>query len=112
MAITIWHNPRCSKSRAALSILEEAGATPTVREYLKDPLTADEIRDALRALGLSARDLVRTGEDAYAGLEDVGDEELIEAMAAQPILIERPVVFGAGRAVIGRPPDVVRSLLD
>lgn len=114
--ITIWHNPRCSKSRQALALLRERGVNPAVVEYLKQPPSADDIREVLNKLGLSARDLLRKRETAAAadaGLTpDSGDAAIIAAMAAHPILIERPVVIRGGRAVIGRPTEAVASLLD
>lgn len=115
----IWHNPRCSKSRATLGLLEEAGATPSVRRYLEDPPTVDELRATLDALGLSPWELVRTGEQAYrdAGMASwartaADVDRWIEAMVSAPSLIERPVVISEdGRAVVGRPPESVRQLL-
>lgn len=114
---TIWHNPRCSKSRQALTLLEDAGAEPTVRRYLDDPPTAAELAAALTALGLEPWEIARTGEPRA---KELGLTELehdrpawIELMAANPILIERPIVFAAdGRALLGRPPERVAELLD
>lgn len=114
MSVTIWHNPRCSKSRETLALLEARGVAPTVRRYLDDAPSAAEIRAALRALGLPAAALVRKGEAAYkaAGLgPESGEAELVAAMAAQPVLIERPVVFAGNRAAIGRPPEAVLAIL-
>lgn len=111
--ITIWHNPRCSKSRATLKLLEERGLAPLVRRYLDDAPSEDEIRAALAALGLTAGDLVRRKEADFktAGLNgDSSDDEIIAAMARWPRLIERPVVFVAGQARIGRPPENVLDL--
>ena len=113
MSVTVWHNPRCSKSRHALRILQESGADVTVREYLKDPPDASEIEALLGKLGLAAIDLVRTGESAFrdAGLtRESSDEELVAAMSRFPILIERPVVISGNRALIGRPPERALSL--
>ena len=111
--VTIWHNPRCSKSRQTLAILEEAGFTPTIRKYLEDAPTVDEIRAALKLLNISSYDLVRKGEDMYKelALKTASDEELVIAMAANPILIERPVVFHNGKAALGRPPEAVKNIL-
>jgi arsenate reductase len=112
--VILWHNPRCSKSRTALKLLEEKGQSPTVRLYLKDPPDEDEIAAVLDRLGLRPRDLMRRGEAAFqeAGLtEDAADDILIAAMAAHPILIERPVAIRGDRAVIGRPPESVLDLL-
>ena len=112
--VTIWFNPSCSKCRGTMAILRERGVDADVVEYLQTPPTTDEIRDVLTKLHLNARDLVRTGEAAYAelGLQDATDDELIDAMAANPILIERPVVIAGGRAIIGRPPERVIDLID
>jgi arsenate reductase (glutaredoxin) len=114
--IVIWHNPHCSKSRATLELLRERGATPEVREYLKDPPTESELAEVLSKLGIPARALIRTGEDEYKalGLSDMGltEQELIAAMAAHPRLIERPVVIVGERAALGRPPEAALSLLE
>jgi len=112
--ITLWHNPRCSKSRQALALLEERGAEVQVRRYLEDAPDASEIRAALAALGLPAIDLVRRQEKPFkeAGLSAESDPEaLIAAMVAHPILIERPLALRGARAVIGRPPERVEELL-
>jgi arsenate reductase len=113
--LTIWHNPRCSKSRAALEILEQAGAKPKVRLYLDAPPSAAELTEVVRLLGGSPRACLRTGEAAYKdlGLADSGksDAELIEAMAAHPILIERPIAIRGDKAVVGRPPERVKELV-
>jgi arsenate reductase len=113
--VTIWHNPRCSKSRAALEILQQAGVAPTIRLYLEAPPTPVELSDVLRRLGAAPRACLRTGEAAYKelGLADgsKSDAELIEAMAKHPILIERPIVIAGEQAVVGRPPERVRELL-
>ena len=113
--IQIWHNPRCSKSREALKLLESEGVEPEVVKYLDVPHTKEEIKNLIRMLGLdSARDLMRTKEKIYKelGLKDVDDEEkLIEAMVEHPKLIERPIVVKDGKAVIGRPPEKVIDLV-
>lgn len=114
MTVTIWHNPRCSKSRQALGLLEEKGETPAVVEYLKTPPSADELRAVLKQLGLRPRELMRTKEAVYKelGLAAVTDDEaLIAAMAANPVLIERPVVISGGKAALGRPPERVLDVL-
>ena len=97
-----------------MEILRTRNIEPEVVAYLDEPPTADEIRDVLAKLKLSPHDLVRTGEPRYAelGLDDATDDELIAAMAANPVLIERPVVISGGRAVIGRPPERVIDLID
>ena len=114
--ITIWHNPRCSKSRAALQLLREGGVEPEVVEYLNTPPDAATLGKTLRLLGLSPRELIRRNEAPYRelGLDDesLSDAALIEAMVAHPILIERPVVVAGRRAVLGRPPERVQDLLD
>ena len=118
MKVIMWHNPRCSKSRQTLQLLQEKGITPEIRKYLEDPPSAEEIREALKLLGFSsARELMRRKEKEYRelGLKDVEDEEkLIAAMVAHPRLIERPVVIvedeRGRRAALGRPPEKVLSL--
>ncbi len=112
--ITIWHNPRCSKSRQTLALLEERGGALNVRRYLEDPPSAEEIRGALDALGKQAIEIIRRGEAAFKDNKldkSSPQEELIAAMAEAPILIERPIVFHAGRAAIGRPPEAVLDIL-
>ena len=114
MSFEIWHNPRCSKSRATLKLLQENGVEPTVRQYLQDAPSKAEIENVLSALGISAIDLVRTSEPEFraTGLtKDSPDADLIDAMAATPKLIERPVVISNGKARIGRPPEAVLDLL-
>lgn len=109
---TIWHNPRCSKSRATLALLESLGVAPEVRLYLRDPPSEAELRAALAALRRPARALVRTAEPAFRdlGLATAGEDALVAAMAAHPELIERPLVLHRGRAALGRPPEAVRAL--
>ncbi|MEW9920843.1 arsenate reductase (glutaredoxin) [Marimonas sp. MJW-29] len=113
--ITLWHNPRCSKSRQALALLEDAGAHVIVRRYLEDAPSADEIAATRTALGNPpVIEMMRKGEKLFKELglnKDTPDTELIAAMAAHPILIERPVAIKSDRAVIGRPPENVRDLL-
>lgn len=113
--LTLYHNPRCSKSRSALALLEARGLAPTVVRYLETPPDAATLRTLLARLGLGARQLLRTGEDAYQtlGLADpaLTDEQLIAAMVEQPILIERPILVAGDRAVIGRPPENVLEIL-
>jgi arsenate reductase len=115
MKAKIYHNPRCSKSRATLALLEDRGIEIDTVEYLKTPPSPDEIRELLRLLGMNAADLVRTGEKAYreSGLSaDATDSELIDLMAAEPIVMQRPVVVAGGSARIGRPPEQVLELFD
>lgn len=115
MTVTIYHNPRCSKSRETLALLEGRGITPTVVEYLKTPPSVAEIRTILGLLGLAPRDLMRRKEDAYKalGLDDAGLSEaaLIAAMHENPVLIERPIVLANGKAAVGRPPEAVLEIL-
>ena len=113
--LTIMHNPRCSKSREALKILEENGINAEIVKYLETPPTKEEIKELLKMLGINARDLMRTKEDIYKELKlkDVDDEEkLIEAMAEHPRLIERPILIKDGKAVIGRPPSKIIDFLN
>lgn len=111
----LWHNPRCSKSRGALELLAERGVEPAIRDYLREPPTVAELEALLAALGITARQLLRSGEAAYAQLvlDDpaLGETELVAAMAAHPQLIERPILVAGARAVIGRPPERVLQLL-
>jgi arsenate reductase len=111
---TIYHNPRCTKSRATLALLEGRGLEPRIIEYLDTPPTAAELKTIIGQLGIKAEQLVRKGEDIYkekyAG-KTLTDAQWIEAMVKDPILIERPIVVSGGRAVIGRPPQNVETLL-
>ena len=115
MTVTIYHNPRCSKSRQTLALLEEKGAAPNVVDYLNTPPSAAELKAILKKLGLEPQDIVRKGEARYAELElkerTVSDDELIELMVENPILIERPIVVAGGKAAIGRPPETVLTIL-
>lgn len=116
MIYTLLHNPRCSKSRAALDLLLSRGIEPEVVRYLDTPLDADALRTLLRRLDIAPRALLRTGEDVYRelGLADAAldDEALIAAMAAHPKLIERPILLRGEHAVIGRPTERLLKLLD
>ena len=110
----IWHNPRCSKSRATLALLEENGVSPKVRRYLDDSPTDAEIRAVLAALGVPPIEIMRTGEQVFKDLNlssATASHALIAAMAAHPILIERPIVIHDGKARIGRPPESVLDIL-
>lgn len=112
----LYHNPRCSKSRAALELLAGRVKDLEVIEYLQTPPTPGQLREILSLLRTAPRDLLRTGEAEYAELKldraDLDDRTLIEAMAAHPRLIERPIFVHGNRAVIGRPPERVLQLLD
>ena len=111
----IYHNPRCSKSRQTLAILEEHGIAPEVVLYLDSIPDIATLKSLLGKLGMSARQLMRTGEDAYKemNLADVNlsEQQLLEAMVAQPKLIERPIVVKGNKAVLGRPPENVLALI-
>ncbi len=110
----LLHNPRCSKSRAARALLEERGVGVRERRYLDEPLSRAELEELRRRLGRPAAEWVRRGEPAYrdAGLSPASSEsELLDAMAASPILIERPILVRGPRAVVGRPPERVLELL-
>jgi arsenate reductase len=112
--IKIWHNPRCSKSRNAVALLEEEGIEAEIVKYLETPPTKDEIVEVLEMLGISARELMRTKETLYKelGLKDIHEEErLIDAMVEHPKLIERPVVIKDGKAAIGRPIENIVKLI-
>ncbi len=111
--ISIWHNPRCSKSRETLALLTDKGIAPEVRLYLDDVPTADELRSALATLGMTAGELVRRKEALFKELDlaNAYDDQLIDAMVANPKLIERPIVFANGRAALGRPPENVLAIL-
>jgi arsenate reductase len=114
MTDVFLHNPRCSKSRAALDLVRESGVELPVREYLRDPLSVEELRSIVKKLGVRPIEIVRRGEPQYAalGLSDTTpDAEVLRAMAENPILIERPIVVRGSRAVIGRPPETVREIL-
>lgn len=112
---TIYHNPRCSKSRATLALLEERGLDPLIVDYLKAPPSAPELQALLDKLKMKPRDLMRKGEAPYKELgladEDIADEKLIRAMVENPILIERPIVVMGNKARIGRPPESVLEIL-
>ena len=113
--VTIYHNPRCSKSRNTLALLEENGISPTIVLYLEAPPSRSQIKSLLGKLGMSAGELVRRGEDAYkaAGLgKESSEADILSAMAEYPKLIERPIVVKGGKAVLGRPPENVLALID
>lgn len=113
--LTLYHNPRCSKSRGALELLEARGLAPTVVRYLETPLNAAQIQALLGKLRLSARQLLRTGEDEYKSLNlsdpNLSETQLIDAIAAHPKLMERPILETADKAIIGRPLENVLEIL-
>ncbi len=112
---TIYHNPRCSKSLQTLKLLQENNISPEIILYLDQTPSSNELISLLDKLGISARDLVRSSEDAYKALglanTDLSDDQLIDAMISEPKLIQRPIVVAGNRAVIGRPPESVLDLL-
>jgi arsenate reductase len=116
MPLTLYHNPRCSKSRRALALLRERGIRPEIVQYLQSPPAPARLRELLGLLDLRPRDLMRKGETSYAalGLDDPGlsDAELIQALHEHPELIERPIAVHGLRARLGRPPEAVLELLD
>jgi arsenate reductase len=115
MSVTIYHNPKCSKSRQTLSLLNDQGIEPTIIEYLKKPPTKEELTKILAKLKLKPRDLIRKKEDEYAicQLDDMSfsDDEIIDFMVKHPILIERPIVLANNKAAIGRPPENVLDII-
>ena len=114
MKVTIYHNPRCSKSRQTLALLRESGIEPEVIEYLKSPPTQEELAEVIGKMDLPPHNTVRAKEDAYAasGLSAQSDvADICRAIVAEPILLERPIVVKGDKAVIGRPPEDVLKLL-
>jgi arsenate reductase len=113
--VSIYHNPRCSKSRQTLALLEEGGIDPEIILYLETPPSAETLTDVLQKLGITPRQLLRKGEDAYKenNLSDtsLSDQQLIDAMVAHPKLIERPIVINGSKAALGRPPEQVLDIL-
>ena len=115
--ITIYHNPRCSKSRETLALVEEFASRKSIAidtvEYLKSPPTFEQLTQLQALLGCKAADMVRTNEEEFAslGLENASDSDLLRAVASHPKLLQRPIVVYRNRAVIGRPPELVRDLL-
>lgn len=114
MSVTIYHNPRCSKSRQTLQLLRDNGVEPEIIDYLNESPTASTLAAILKKLGLSARDLMRKKEAIYKDLQLAAvesEEKLITAMTENPILIERPIVLANGKAALGRPPESVLEIL-
>jgi arsenate reductase len=115
MDVTIYHNPRCSKSRQTLQLLQENGIEPTIRLYLEEKPSAKELKDVISKLGITPRELLRKGEDAYKenqlSNKELSDAVLIKAMVEFPKLIERPIVIKGEQAKLGRPPEQVLEIL-
>ena len=115
MSPTIYHKPKCSKSRQTLELLREKNITPTIIEYLKNPPTAEKLKEILSQLGIAPRGLMRKKEDEYKELglanSSLSDEDLIGFMVKHPILIERPIAVANGKAALGRPPEQVLDIL-
>lgn len=111
--VTIYHNPRCTKSRETLALLEKKGVKPEIIEYLKTPPDKATLKTLLKMLGKSPRELLRAKEAAEAGLDQPGltDEQILDGMVANPIVIERPIVVNGAHAALGRPPESVLSIL-
>jgi len=113
--VVIYHNPRCSKSRQTLELIEQQGVTPKVIRYLDTPPSVEQLTHLLAQLGLSARQLMRTKEPEYRALgldnEQLSEQQLVEAMVVNPKLIERPIVVANNKAALGRPPEKVLDIL-
>jgi arsenate reductase len=113
MPVTIYHNPRCNTSRKTLALLRDKGVEPEIVEYLKTPYTASQLKTLLRQLGLPAKAIVRRKEAAATGIDSaaLSEDQLIAAMAKNPIIVERPIVVSGGKAALGRPPETVLKIL-
>jgi arsenate reductase len=115
MTVTLYHNPRCSKSRQALELLRKHGVEPEIVLYLEKPPGKARLKELLRLLGMDPRDLMRKGEEVYKSLKladpGLSEAKLIAAMVENPILIERPIAVAGRRAVVGRPPERVLEIL-
>jgi arsenate reductase len=115
MTVTIWHNPRCSKSRQTLELLHRKGVTPTIREYLKQPPSQAEVESLITLVGGDPAELVRDGEAEFKALKknkaEMSKADIAKAIAAHPILLQRPIVVSGKKAAIGRPPEAVLPLL-
>jgi arsenate reductase len=113
--ISIYHNPRCSKSRQTLALLEEKGINPNIVDYLNHPPSTESLAEVIKLLGITPRQLLRKNEAVYKELnlnaESLSDQQLIQAMCDNPKLIERPIVIHNGKAKIGRPPESVIEIL-
>jgi arsenate reductase len=115
MTVTIWHNPRCSKSRQTLELLQKKGVTPTIREYLKRPPGKAEVETLIDMVGGDPAELIRDGEAEFKALKkkkaEMSKADIARAIAAHPILLQRPIVVSGKKAAIGRPPEAVLPLL-
>ena len=115
MTVTIWHNPRCGKSRQTLALLQEKGVTPTIREYLKQPPSRAEVETLLDMVGGEPGALIRDGEAEFKALgkkkAEMSKADIAKAIVAHPILLQRPIVVAGKKAAIGRPPEAVLPLL-
>lgn len=115
MTVTIWHNPRCSKSRQTLELLKSKGVEPTIREYLKEPPSKAEVEKLVALVGGDPLELIRDGEAEFKALKlrkaDLTKGQIVDAIAAHPVLLQRPIVVKGARAAIGRPPEAVLPLL-
>jgi arsenate reductase len=115
MAITIFHNPRCSKSRQTLALLQQNNIEPEIVDYLKTPPTENELYEILKKLNIKVRDLIRTSEKIYKELNldnpALSDDQLVKAVIANPVLIQRPIVVNGDKAAIGRPPENILAIL-
>ena len=115
MQTTIWHNPRCSKSRTTLQLIESKGVKPNIVLYLTNPPSAEELSNALKCLNMEVREIIRKGEAAYSenNLADqtLSTKKIIDILVKNPILIERPIVIKGDEAVIGRPPENILNLI-
>ena len=115
MTVTIWHNPRCGKSRQTLELLKGKGIDPAIREYLKEPPSKAEVEKLIDLVGGDAKELIRDGEPEFKKLgkkkADLSKADIVKAIAQHPILLQRPVVVAGKRAAIGRPPEAVLPLL-
>jgi arsenate reductase len=113
MPVTIYHNPRCNTSRKTLALLRDKGVEPEIIEYLKTPYTVAQLKALLAQLKLPAKAIMRKKEAAAAGIDPakLSEDQLISAMANNPIVVERPIVVSGGKAALGRPPEAVLKLL-
>ena len=115
MTITIWHNPRCTKSRETLALLEKKGVTPAIREYLKQPPSKAEVEKLIDMVGGEPGALIRDGEAEFKALKkkkaEMSKADIVKAITAHPILLQRPIVVAGKKAAIGRPPEAVLPLL-